>query len=480
MFTMSDFFYGFVKRAEEQRPSNKEIDRSEAILAAASAGTALGNLGAWLSQGFLGRKLSKTHHAMPLRAFAKEIKDLKSHFTDAADAAKNQLGSARTGRFGDYGDLIYNSLGSVKEKKEVIDELSDIADLGSSFAKEHKLHESGIKFNANIRGKLGDYYNPIKNTVNMSTASRAVALHEMGHAADYRGSLAKMIGRKMPQTLGMAAIPAALAYGDSIREKIPGSVDDKVIDFLQKHPISSSIAGYGLSTLYPEARASYSALKHIYKHRGKAEMMKDLKKSLGPAYLTYIAGTLPIAAGALLAGSVRSRIKAQEEKKKKKNPLQKAAGISSAKGLTADPDVRAFTAGALMAGIPASAITYYLYGTKGGHVINDIGEDSGRRDLRFQYGRHIGDRLYRSKRKFNEFLEKHPVSTATASGVGAGALGGLLTAIMMAPMGMKKKAEEKEQEQGDLPLPRTISVAGPRLDAITEESDRSKFPTFRG
>lgn len=43
-----------------------------------------------------------------------------------------------------------------------------------------------------------------------------------------------------------------------------------------------------------------------------------------------------------------------------------------------------------------------------------------------------------------------------------------------------EKEEEKEQEQGDLPLPRTISVAGPRLDAITEESDRSKFPTFRG
>jgi len=46
---------------------------------------------------------------------------------------------------------------------------------------------------------------------------------------------------------------------------------------------------------------------------------------------------------------------------------------------------------------------------------------------------------------------------------------------------VKKDTLEKEkQEQGSLPLSRTISVSGPRLDAITVESDRSKFPTFRG
>lgn len=44
--------------------------------------------------------------------------------------------------------------------------------------------------------------------------------------------------------------------------------------------------------------------------------------------------------------------------------------------------------------------------------------------------------------------------------------------------GFTKRAEE--QEQGDHPLRRTISKAGPVLADLTEESDRGRFPTFRG
>jgi len=46
--------------------------------------------------------------------------------------------------------------------------------------------------------------------------------------------------------------------------------------------------------------------------------------------------------------------------------------------------------------------------------------------------------------------------------------------------GFFKQAAEKEEEQGGNPLPRYVSNAGPRLDEITEETDRSKFQMCRG
>jgi hypothetical protein len=46
--------------------------------------------------------------------------------------------------------------------------------------------------------------------------------------------------------------------------------------------------------------------------------------------------------------------------------------------------------------------------------------------------------------------------------------------------GFFKRAAEAKDEQAAPLLPRSMSALGPRLDAVTEESDRGKFDTFRG
>lgn len=251
-----------------------------------------------------------------------------------------------------------------------------------------------------------------------------------------------------------------LAYGDQIKEKIPGSVDDKVIDFLQENPVATGLAGYGLATLYPEARASYSALKHVLKHRGKAEMMKDLKRTLGPAYGTYLAGALPVAAGYGLAKKYKSSLK-EKEKKKAKKGQEKAAAITP-------EDIKAFAAGAAVAGIPTGLAAYYQHGTKGGRTINDIDEERIRRNVSSRLGQGLGAKAYARAKKTNEFMERHPVGAAVATGGAIGLLSGLLTAVMMKDMGALKKVAD---DQGEMPLKRTVTTGGPRLAEITEKSD---------
>lgn len=468
---MNFFISGLLKQAKKKatRPSQKEVDRAQAVMAAAALGNSLGAGGAYLAGRVLGDQLKENHLSLPSVAHGSDIQNVKKHFNDAVQSLVSSHPIPK------YVYVVDPPEEATKK------ELAEIADLGESFIKEHKLRESGIKFNAGNSGKLGDYYNPIKNTVNMNTSSRAVALHEMGHAADYRGSLAKTVGRKIPVALALAAAPAALAYGDSVKERIPGTADDKVIDFLQKNPVTAVLAGYGLSTLYPEARASFSALKHIYKHRGRAEMMKDLKKSLGPAYMTYVAAAAPLAAGTLFAKHVRSS-QLLNKKKEEKKPLKKVANSQVSRiAAKRKAALKAFYAGALTAGIPAALTTYYRYGTEGGKVISDLSDELSQRDLRYRYGEHIGNALSKGNKKWRDRLEKRPVVSSLAAGAGAGVLSGLLTAFVMDRMGVKKIAEDVgESKQGDLPLPRTISTIGPRLDAVTVESDRSKFPTFRG
>ncbi len=206
-------------------------ENAEVILGGTQLGTALGSYGAYVGQKALGKLLLKGHESIPYDLKKVDIKDIKQHFSSHTPKKKGVL---------DFTHILDNLRGeevskklNSKEKKSL---LNEIGDLGESFSKKHKLRESGIKFNINAKGKLSDYYNPIKNTVNMSTMSPAVALHEMGHAADYRGNLLKTIGRHLPAALAATGVPLALAYGDEIKEKIPGSVDDKVISFIQKKP----------------------------------------------------------------------------------------------------------------------------------------------------------------------------------------------------------------------------------------------------
>lgn len=46
--------------------------------------------------------------------------------------------------------------------------------------------------------------------------------------------------------------------------------------------------------------------------------------------------------------------------------------------------------------------------------------------------------------------------------------------------GFDKRADERKEEQAAPPLPTYVSTAGPKLDVITEETDRGKFETFKG
>ena len=96
----------------------------------------------------------------------------------------------------------------------------------------------------------------------------AMVVHELQHAKDFGPEGSKFLRASVPLArnaarISMAMTPISIMAGDKIKEAIPGSTDDKVIDYFKKWgPLTSlGLGAYG--TFVPEVRAFNTTNKFL-------------------------------------------------------------------------------------------------------------------------------------------------------------------------------------------------------------------------
>ena len=408
------------KQSEGFESSKKQVKIQQAALPLINL---LAGYGSQKAMGPLADKL-RGLPSVPLSMRRSDINDLKAHVDRAVSTPQDK----RTlNTIGEYANRILDrERFDIGDSAAVDAKMKDLADLSESM-----LEEKGLKgkVQVNLTGGLGkNYYNPISKSVNIGTAAPSVALHEIGHAADYKNSLTKTVARKLPHMAAMVAVPASFGYGDYIKEKIPGSTDDKVIDFIKEHPYATTLAGYGSSTLYPEGKASFLAWQHMKKHRDLAYANKAVLRELAPAFGTYALGALPALA---VAGAAKFLYDVS-----KKKPLKKKASAAGNfyKTVTTDPVkkerfLRGFATGAALGGLGLGGYVGYRVGGEGGKLMSEVDrsiaeERIGRDPL---LNKETKNKFIERGRKSTKWQEEHPMATAAiAGGVGALGLGTLL------------------------------------------------------
>jgi len=362
---------------------------------------------------------------------------------------------------------------SVRDHEQVakaINKLQEIQPVVDSFIDKHNLAEKGVTLNFN-RGALGSamknrYVVPSKE-VFFSSIDKEKVLHELGHAADFTGSrLGKIRGWAGPAiSRGVSvALPIALVAGDRIKEMMPGTIDDKAIEYMQNHAPEIMAATLAATTLYPEAKASYLAVQHIAKTEGPEAARAALKK-LVPAWGTYLIGAIPAVVGMALARKYMRE--AREEKNMAKEggvrdairnfglgarDLAKGVGSgvwhgivdsaldiahvgkevgrqavdmikqpqtlkrisAAAKEVGTSPE---FVQGALSSAIPATMAALYLYGTPGGKTIRERVEPSEIAAGDYPLAKQTSER----------WREQHPLRFAGLVAAGAALSGGIIS-----------------------------------------------------
>lgn len=359
-----------------------------------------------------------------------------------------------------------------------------IAKTVDSFIDKHNLAKKGVTMTMR-HGPVnlaGPRYEIAKKRVYLPSISKELALHELGHAADYtKGRIGKIRGIAEPMMMRGAAValPIALIAGDRIAELLPGTVDDRAIKFMQENAPAIMGATIAATTLYPEGKASVLALQHIAKTEGRAAAFKSLKR-LGPAWGTYALGAIPTIVGLSLARKYMRAARAEKAETNdlvadKLRELEKTSGIfkalnpipmiregvpalarevrSSAKdighvgkqiavqsrdmanqpGLTrrigaaakevgTDP---AFVHGAVNAALPAAMASLYLYGSRSGREIRQRMDKEN--ILSVQTGSESGKAL--ANRADDEWREKNPLLFSGLIAAGAAMSGGIMTKL---------------------------------------------------
>ena len=202
---------------------------------------------------------------------------------------------------------------------------------------EKKLREKGVTINFKqgpLNWVLGPRYETATKRVYLPLADKVVAMHELGHAADYTaGRIGKV--RKILEPMLMRgvqfALPVAIVAGDRIAEILPGTIDDKIIRFLQDNAPAIMGATIAATTLYPEAKASVLAINHIAKVEGPKAARAAMRK-LGPAFGTYLLGAIPAVVGMAFARKYMREARAEKADTaglvdKKMLELEKEGGI---------------------------------------------------------------------------------------------------------------------------------------------------------
>jgi hypothetical protein len=337
----------------------------------------------------------------------------------------------------------------------------EVADTVDSFINKHNLAEKGVRMDFH-----GGMMNPMpryemgEKLVKIPRVSKEVVLHELGHAADYTGSklgkirsiIDPLVRRSAP-----TAIPIAMIAGDSIAKAIPGTVDDKVINYVQEHAPEVLGASLAATLLYPEAKASILATRHIRATEG-AEAAAKAAKRYAQAWGTYALGMIPAIVGVTLARKYmrenRARNAAAEQQMSEKTAAVmgtlKAIGsdlISTAKdigyvtkeigegtaALVKNPGTMrnilrgakevgtspAFIYGSLVTAVPATLGALYLYGTKGGEAMRD---DSPIEKRQWKY--------YPEHPRDEDWRGRHPLAYAGIVGAATAMSGGFIAKIL--------------------------------------------------
>lgn len=354
-----------------------------------------------------------------------------------------------------------------------VSKLDEIGKTVDSFIDKYDLTRKGVsmEFSPGILQSPG-YHKPTK-TVALPIVSKEIALHELGHAADYSTRVGKVRAFVEPVVSKMSrvAIPLALVAGDEISRVIPGSVDDKAIQFVQRNAVGLTAATIAATSLYPEAKASILAVRHIAKTEGRDAALKAMTR-LGPAFSTYLVGSIPAIVGVALAKrymdearkenvTLVDKVKRQlDELEGGEAGVQKVAGLgdvitdhklylgylknigrqisSQAKESVKGPDrVKRFLGtardvatspsaifGATATAVPATMAALYLYGTESGKLIRDKIDPADHNMIAGGTQGAVGNRTSES------WKEQNPVKFSALVGLGAAVSSGIISKLM--------------------------------------------------
>jgi hypothetical protein len=182
----------------------------------------------------------------------------------------------------------------------------------------YDLAKKGVKLEfteAPLASLTGPKWIPHTKTVRMPVVNEELILHELGHAAHETRVGSKAFGaiRNFAARAGTLSVPMAFLAGNEIQKMLPGTVDDKIIDFIQKNAPAVMAASYAASELYPEVQATTRAVHHVYKTKGAAAARKTLK-ALMPSMISHVVPIIPVLVGVSLAKKWYFKEKAKEEK----------------------------------------------------------------------------------------------------------------------------------------------------------------------
>lgn len=486
-------------RAFTKNPDPESIDPGERAMAGilAVGGSTIGGMGQFLGQTILRSTMfsdatgvARQMQAGPVSHLSKlpgdrppggrllklfDINARRSKIPDAAYADMQHM--ARTG------DVAKHNVAEAIAKQD--HKLRDITKTVDSFIDKHNLAKKGVTVNLKqgpLNWMLGPRYEIAKKRVYLPEISKDLALHELGHAADYtKGRIGKVRGTLEPilRRGAQIALPAALIAGDQIKEMLPGTVDDRAIEFMQRNAPAIAGATIAATTLYPEAKASYLALKHIAKTEGRDAAFKSMKR-LGAGWGTYVLGAIPTIVGLSLArkymrearkekGDTEELVQQQLRELEKTSGMadlfkgvnpktlieQAARGVRSAgkdvvhvgeqvaqqsrqmirnkevmrrvggaaRSVGTDPT---FVQGALISAVPATMASLYLYGTPAGKHIRARMDPAHVRKT--QSGSEEGLALVHS-RTDEKWREENPLKFAGLVAAGAAMSGGVMAKL---------------------------------------------------
>lgn len=314
---------------------------------------------------------------------------IRKDFVEVVDAFQNKQKSlGRIISEMDKEDLKYlPRLESAVEAKELQTpeakkRFKELTERVESFVAKNKLREDGLRINLHERrSPVGTGYNPVTNTVNLNRNNPYQALQQVAKASDLRGNVWKSLLRSAPLVASGVAVPFAMRNADAVKEKNPDGLDSKVLSFIKDHPVATGLTGYGASVLYPEAKASLKALRHIAEESGKGAAREALKKYYAPHLAKYTLGALPLGLGIL---GVRKVFDKSQEKKASLDDLiakidpkllppyyRNFSPWPRPETLPKNIQRKAFWKGFAGAAVPTFMTLAYLHGTKGGKAIRE-------------------------------------------------------------------------------------------------------------
>ena len=432
-----------------EKPSAQSIDPGERALAgiAAVAGSLSAKFVPMLAEAQIVSRITKGEPKMPRPGGLGPASSVRELLTKQfSDPSSKFLGMFDvTGRAQSQAQWLAPRM--EEERFKVGRKLQEIEDITDSFIDKHNLKEKGVKIHLRqgpLSGTVSGQYLPSTKRVYVPSIGKATLLHELGHAADYTtrlGNIRRFVEPAIRRSM-LIALPVALAAGDQIKEMIPGTIDDKAIKFMQDNAPGIMGATLAATVLYPEAKASYLAIKHVADKEGPAAA-RQIAKKLGPALGTYILGAIPAIIGMSLArkymrqarkekaemggeeiAHVAKRI-ARNTAKMISEPGTMGNIVRAAKEVGASPE---FVHGAIVSAVPAALGALYIYGTPSGDIVRKRMHQTQKKEL-FPHEKVTGSGGVQMVAK-EQWREQHPLRFAGLVALGAAMAGGIMTKFM--------------------------------------------------